>query len=426
MKKKMAIALAALLALSFALPLGALAVPGAPGDLTATVRVGSITLVWKDSTGDGAGFQIERKEGGGSWEHLTDVGSSTNIYLDKEVITGNKYTYRVRAFDDSLSPAAYSGYSNEASGTIAVVSAPSNLEAVAGESSITLSWTDNSSDEEGFIIIKASRYDIWGNPLSEGIRVGANVTSYVDNYVQPGELYTYEVMAYISGPAETGIPSLYSEPSNSVSASLDAVSGSLVNFQKIHTYVPGQFTDVKATSWYSGAVASAYEYGLMQGDSDTTFKPSGYITVAEVITVAARVHSIYSTGNAVSSALASIPWYTPFVNYATDNGIIPKGAFSSYTKPATRAEMAYIFSRSLPKIEFVPPTPPNIVKSLPDVKSGAPYYDEIFLLYRAGVLAGNDAQGTFRPNSNIIRAEAAAIITRAILPDTRSSGKSFG
>jgi hypothetical protein len=68
----------------------------------------------------------------------------------------------------------------------------------------------------------------------------------------------------------------------------------------------------------------------------------------------------------------------------------------------------------------------NNVYSLPDVNAGTPYRDEIFRLYWAGVLLGSDDAGTFKPNSSITRAEAAAIISRVILPDTRQSGKTYG
>jgi len=48
------------------------------------------------------------------------------------------------------------------------------------------------------------------------------------------------------------------------------------------------------------------------------------------------------------------------------------------------------------------------------------------MLYEAGVLTGNDDAGTFIPNANINRAEAATIISRVILPDTRKAGNVFG
>ena len=102
------------------------------------------------------------------------------------------------------------------------------------------------------------------------------------------------------------------------------------------------------------------------------------------------------------------------------------------SRAATRAEMAYIFTNSLPSVEFAMQ---NTVNSLPDVRGGSaltpgqpetPHYAAIVMMYVAGMLAGNDDAGTFSPGANITRAEAAAIISRVILPDTRMSGKVFG
>jgi len=159
----------------------------------------------------------------------------------------------------------------------------------------------------------------------------------------------------------------------------------------------------------------------MQGNSANTFNPAGNITIAEAITTAARVHSIYMTGT--DNFVIGSPWYQTYVDYAKANGIINADSFSDYTKAATRAEMAYIFSRALPEDEF---TPQNTVNSLPDVKSGTTYSAAVFMLYKAGVLAGNDDRGTFNPGNNIARAEAAAIISRVILPSTRINGRTFG
>ena len=202
-------------------------------------------------------------------------------------------------------------------------------------------------------------------------------------------------------------------------------SASMDNFLPVNTYVPDQFTDVDESAWYGlkqlKTIAYVYEYGLMQGKSANTFDPAGNITVAEAITVAARVHSIYMMGGEYIPVSNGV-WYQEFVNYAITNGIITANSFTDYMRPATRAEMAYIFSRALPAAGF---PAQNTVNSLPDVSSSTPYYDAIITLYKAGVLAGNDAQGTFNPNANIIRAEAAAIISRVILPDTRFSGKTF-
>ena len=183
------------------------------------------------------------------------------------------------------------------------------------------------------------------------------------------------------------------------------------------------FTDVDENAWYGSSnqkvISSAFEYGLMQG-SGNTFSPTGNMTLAEAVTIAARVHHIYNGGDSVFTQ--GSPWYKVYVDYAIDKGIIDSGTFSDYNKAATRAEMAYIFSRSIPEADFAPQ---NTINSLPDVSSSTPYYDAIITLYEAGVIAGSDSIGTFNPGNNIIRADASAIISRVILPDTRTKGKTY-
>jgi hypothetical protein len=202
-------------------------------------------------------------------------------------------------------------------------------------------------------------------------------------------------------------------------------SPAMANFKQDKIYDPGQFTDINENDWYGAnqqnVIAIAYEYGLMQG-SGNNFNPKGDISVAEAITVAARVHRVYSTG-ADDLVQSGSPWYRVYTDYAIENGIITANAFPNYSRAATRAEMAYIFSGALPKTEF---PSQNTVNSLPDVDSGTPYSDAIFMLYRAGVLTGGGTQGTYNPGNNITRAEAASIISRVILPDMRASNRTYG
>ena len=197
-------------------------------------------------------------------------------------------------------------------------------------------------------------------------------------------------------------------------------------FIKAKLYELNLFDDVDEHEWYgfnnSKSIATAYEYGLMQGSGNAKFNPAGNITIAEAVTIAARVRSIYEAdGEAFASSGGE--WHQVYVAYAVANGIIDAGDFSDYGREATRAEMAYIFSRSLPADAFAMQ---NNVKFLPDVGTGTPYADAIFMLYGAGILAGNDSAGTFMPDNKITRAEAAAIISRVILTETRFSEKSFG
>ena len=52
---------------------------------------------------------------------------------------------------------------------------------------------------------------------------------------------------------------------------------------------------------------------------------------------------------------------------------------------------------------------------------GSNYHDAVYRLYRAGVLTGNDAKGTFGPFTNITRGAAAAIISRMADASLRKS-----
>ena len=206
-----------------------------------------------------------------------------------------------------------------------------------------------------------------------------------------------------------------------------SVSPSMLNFQKVRTYEPGMFADVNEGAWYGfhnqKAVACAYEYGLMKGKNDKDFAPDGFITVAEAITIAVRVRSIYSSG--ADNFEEGVPWYQVYVDYALENGMIRTDEFtiSDYNRASTRAEMAYLFARSLPVTEYIFR---NEVKALPDVDSDNPYSGEIFILYAAGILAGSDERGTFSPDTSITRAESAAIVSRVIIPSARFEGKTFG
>ncbi len=191
------------------------------------------------------------------------------------------------------------------------------------------------------------------------------------------------------------------------------------NFTYVTSYKSTLFTDIDEDAWYgekqTGAIKSAYRYGLVQGKGDKKFDPSGNITVAEAITIAARVADTYY-GDDTKFKTTGTNWYDDYVDYAISKKIINKGDFLNYNKAATRAEMAYIFAHVLPSAEY---DKINSVTSLPDVKSSLRFYDEIMLLYNAGILSGNDEKGTFAPSTSITRAEVSAIIVRVVNKDER-------
>lgn len=168
------------------------------------------------------------------------------------------------------------------------------------------------------------------------------------------------------------------------------------------------FRDVSSNDWFHPYVSKSCKLGLFNGYPDGTFGPKGNITIAESIKVAAVVRATYDGETPPSNSKSDV-WYNDYVAYAKAKGIIGNSDFLNYNNKAKRNEMAYIFSRALPSSEY---TAINSVSTLPDVTSATKHSSNIFTLYRAGVLIGNDEYGTFRPSDYINRAEAAAIINR--------------
>lgn len=192
-------------------------------------------------------------------------------------------------------------------------------------------------------------------------------------------------------------------------------------FQTVQTYTAGQFPDVESGQWYESVVQKAYELGLMSGDPNGSFRPEGQVTLAEAVTVAARIHALAETGT--ENFVQGTPWYQVYVDYALQNGILAE-ALANYDKAATRLEFARLLSRALPDSDL--PAINDVANgAIPDVAED----EAVYKLYRAGILTGSDIKGTFLPESSIQRSEVAAIVTRMALPELRQSvnlGKTEG
>lgn len=180
------------------------------------------------------------------------------------------------------------------------------------------------------------------------------------------------------------------------------------------------FTDVKTSHWFYSDVMNAVQMGLINGKTPTTYVPGGNLTIAEAIKLAACMHQYYNDG-AVTLKNGSPNWYDTYVAYAEKNGIIAAGQYKGkYNNNATRAQYVSIFYYALPASEYAVIN--NIGQgAVPDVKSGDAYASEIYAFYRAGILTGNDAKGTFAPNTNITRDAVATILSRMMDDSVRKS-----
>ena len=189
--------------------------------------------------------------------------------------------------------------------------------------------------------------------------------------------------------------------------------GSFDHIKAVNDYETGIYSDI-STQWYAPYAARAYEVNLMRGNKDGTFYAQGKVTVAEAITIAARLHNIYY-GHSGEFNQAS-PWYQVYVDYAVERGMIEADTFDDYTRPITRKEMASLLGRAveLTELERI-----NESKTIPDVEADDKDYAAIQALYESGVLTGSGEDGTFLPENEINRAEAATMIARLVTPELR-------
>jgi titin len=151
------------------------------------------TLTWFDNSTNETSFKIERSTDGVNFTQFATVGADATSFSDSGLAAGTTYTYRVRA-TNSAGDSNFTNVSTIITPTpVLVPTSPNQLGAIASsESSIDLTWADNSSNETGFRLHRASD----GLNFTEIATLGANVTSFSDTNITAGVNYTYRIRAF--------------------------------------------------------------------------------------------------------------------------------------------------------------------------------------------------------------------------------------
>ena len=200
------------------------------------------------------------------------------------------------------------------------------------------------------------------------------------------------------------------------------ILGILISVLMVVTMIPSltfaeelPFTDVAKDAWYYGDVKEAYDTGLINGMTATTFEPESNMTYAQAVKLAACMNQKYTTGS-VTLVNGTVNWWDTYLDYAKTHNIINKDY--SWNSNATRAGYVEIFAKALPDEAL---KAKNSIANgyIPDVGMSHPQSAAIYKLYRAGVLTGMDEKGTFQPDSSIKRSEVSAILTRMMNESAR-------
>ena len=154
--------------------------------------------------------------------------------------------------------------------------------------------------------------------------------------------------------------------------------------------------------------------------SATTYAPNTDLTVAAAVKLAACMNILYNGGDPNTDiSVGKDVWYSTYMAYALEHGIIDTDLSSRQAEKITRSEYVYMFSRALPAEAFKEINT-FAVGDIPDVKSCNTKYEQaIYKFYRAGIVIGNSA-GEFMPDNTISRAEVATILVRMMDTSFRS------
>ena len=202
-----------------------------------------------------------------------------------------------------------------------------------------------------------------------------------------------------------------------------AVSPGTGNFVRTKTY-GGQFSDLTASSVFYGNVTALYEYGLSVGKANGTFGLTDSVSVGQLVIFAARIRSLYQTGDpesgAAAYAAAGNSVWAPYLQYLQSEGVLAGELDGLYGTAATRAAAAHVLAGTLPS-SALPETNADLVtqayatrKFITDVTEYTPYQQDILKLYRAGISQGSDASGSYLPAAPISRGAFAALLTRMV------------
>ena len=172
---------------------------------------------------------------------------------------------------------------------------------------------------------------------------------------------------------------------------------------------PSSFTDVPDNAWYAEAVNKATQAGLLKGVGGNRYDPDGTLTIAEAITLSARLYAA-RTGETIPTVDG--PWYQGALEYCTAHQLFSAALYpdSVMLNPATRFQMIFLLDCAIPESEKkeIKDIPNG---SIPDIAEADEYGGIVYQWYRVGYIEG-DETGRFLGPTNISRAEVAAILCR--------------
>jgi chitodextrinase len=167
--------------------------PNAPSNInTYDITSNSISITWTDNSNDEDGFVVEESINGSDYFTVGSVMTDVINFTIPELRPNTEYWFRVAAFRGET----ISDYATMSEGVFTlpyILNAPSDIIVNLVETNdIDISWTDNSKDEEAFIIDESTN----GLDYTNVGEVAADVNNFTIPNLSPNTEYWFRVAAY--------------------------------------------------------------------------------------------------------------------------------------------------------------------------------------------------------------------------------------
>ncbi|MBQ8696150.1 MAG: S-layer homology domain-containing protein [Clostridia bacterium] len=174
------------------------------------------------------------------------------------------------------------------------------------------------------------------------------------------------------------------------------------------------FDDVAPTAWYAEAVNYCYEDGIVRGMTATSFKPETPITRGMFVTILGRFSGV-EDDMTVSTVFTDVPagkYYSAHVKWAFEAGVVNGMSPTTFApdKDISRQDMCVMIRRycNYMGIELTEIVETPVFTDEADIASYAK--ESITNMLRAGLVNGMGSK--FNPKGTSTRAQAATIMMR--------------
>ncbi len=296
-----------------------IAPPASPSNPTSVGSTGSISLNWLNNTeADLAGYNVYRSASpDGTFVKLNSGLLTSSDYIDLSAPVAATSYYRITAVDTTGNESAPAVTNNYRPASGSVPSAPTSLTSTSiTATSVTLSWSDNSNNETGFIIERQNSDGTWSQVGS----TASNVTTFSNSGLTSGTTYAYRVRAEnASGPSAFSntysltttltVPTAASAlgaialGATSVKLSWTDNAGNESGYRIERQTGSGAWTQIDSVGTnitlyvdYSVVASTSYNYRVIAYNAAG---PSGASNVASVTTPSAQTYQSADIGNPV-------------------------------------------------------------------------------------------------------------------------------